>query len=61
MAVKIDPTSIKVSVKVFWNSVNALLGDEVAWVTKCRAHTFPTIRLWRQVSMQQPRMGIVVG
>ena len=48
MAVKINPTSIKVSVKVFWISVNPLL-REVRCVIKCRAYASSTIGLWRQV------------
>ena len=54
MTVKINPTSIKVSVKVFGISVNALLGD-VTCVIKCRAYASSIIGLWRQVNMQQPR------
>lgn len=60
MAVKINPMSIKVSVKVSWISVNALL-DEMTGVVKWRAYANPTIRLWRQVRMQQPRRGMILG
>ena len=59
MTVKINPTSIKVSVKVFWISVNALL-REVRCVIKCRAYASTTMGLWRQVRNAAP-YGMVIG
>ena len=59
MAVKINPTSVKVSVKVLGISVNALL-DEVTWVVKYRRSALPTIRLWRHINMQQTRSGMIL-
>ena len=49
-AVKNNPTSVKVSVKVLWHSVNALQRRAVC-VVGCWEQAFPTIGLWRQVSI----------